>query len=265
MKLKKVGLFALNLILLAALGTAAWAQEEDESGKRDLIKTRTYIGFFGTSATIDQWGGFQGIHSFQAFNGSSSGSTLSTSIEVDMVPAISRNFGAEIMLGHREGPWAGELSFTRSDHTAVYYSSSNSGPVTTNESASLCSIDFDFKRYFLTTAPVQPFVSMGLSLPWLWIRNGSQLYDSAYNLVNTDDETISGIGFNLGAGLEVYLSQDFSLVGGVFQRWTGFDQISGVSKIPFNKLYFDGVSTDVGSIEGDGMHIYAGTTFGFQM
>jgi len=258
MKWNKAGWFAMGLIFCAAWASNLWAQDEDR-GKRDLIKSRTYIGIIGTSSTIDQWGDFQGTGGLQ-----SASSSVSAFSEVDYIPAITRNFGWGFLLGYREGPWAAELSFSRTDHTAVIYFS---GPVTFKTPANYSAINFDFKRYFFTVSPVQPFVSMGMSFPWLWVRQGSYLYtDSTLTTqISSADETISGIGLNLGAGVEIYLNQDISLVGGAFQRWTGFDQISGASKIPFDQMYFDNNPSDVGALEGDGLNIYVGTTFGFQM
>ena len=257
MKWNKAGLAVMSLMFFIGLATAAFAQQdEEETGKRDIIKNRTYIGIVGTSATIDQWGDFQGLFSFHSISGAS------PFIEQDTVPSITRNFGWGVILGHREGPWAAEMSFSQSEHTAVY---TGGTAVTITHPASLNSIDFDFKRYFFTASPAQPFVSLGMSFPWLWIRQGSYLLDSSGNTLETADETISGIGLNLGAGIEIYLNQDISLLGGAFQRWTGFDQINGVAKIPFNQMYFDGNPADIGAIEGDGLHLYAGATFGFQM
>ena len=258
MKCNKTWLLALGLILMTGLVSAAWAQDDEDAGKRDLIKNRTYIGFLGTSATIDQWGDFQGLLTFTSIS-----SDPASNVEKDIVPTINRNFGFGVLVGHREGPWAAEVSFMRSDHTATFTGGS---AVTITEPASLCSINFDFKRYFLTTLPVQPFINMGLSLPWLWIRQGSSLYDSTVTtLLMVNDETISGIGFNLGGGIEIYLNQDISLLGGAYQRFTSFDQISGAAKIPFDSLQLNNNATDIGSIEGDGLHFYAGATFGFQM
>lgn len=249
--------------LLVGFSSAVHSEEEDASGAKvgDLVKSRTYIGGFGTSTTIDQWGDFNGTNAF-VFNGGPTvvgGVTYISDPEIDEIPSITRQFGWGALLGHREGPWAAELSFWRSEHTATYISA---GPVTSTMPASLQAVNIDFKRYFFTQLPVQPFVSMGLSFPWLWVRQASFLTDTASppNVVGVDDETISGIGMNLGAGLELYLGDNFSIFGGAYQRWAEFDQINGAAKIPLNAMYFDNNPTHIGSLAGNGLNFFVGTS-----
>jgi len=248
-----------TLALIVSVGVARQAFAQDEAGSGDFIKSRTYFGFYGTSATLDQWGDFTGT---LAFTSNSSGTTAIP--EVDYVPSIERNFGWAALVGHREGPWAAEISFWRSDHTATYSGTSvytmTSGTTITTP-ASLQSIDIDFKRYFFTQLPTQLFVNVGLDFPWLWVRQFSFV---TYSTPLVDDETISGIGFSLGAGAEIYLDNGFSITGGIFQRWTGFNQINGAAKIAENNLYLNGDPSKAGTLEGDGFNIYVGTTFGVQ-
>jgi hypothetical protein len=276
MKFHKTALFAMlfTSIFLSGFCFKAFAESDDTVGEffgaktNDFVKSRSYIGFVGTSSDIDQWGDFNGTNSFQ-----SASSGVSVNPEVDFVPAIVRKYGWGALVGQREGPWALEVSFWRNDTTGSYSYLSGGATVTTTTPASLQAINVDLKRYLFTELPTQPFVSIGLSFPWLWVRNFSEILNyqqppnpvtGQYNVISVSDETISGIGFNLGAGLEVYLDNNFSIVGGAYQRWTSFNQISGAAKIPFDSMYFDNNPADVGSIEGDGLNLYVGTTFGFE-
>jgi hypothetical protein len=256
MKFNKIGLFAVVLILLTGMAQWAWADDEEVNiggaKQSDFIKERSYIGAIGTSADIDQWGDFNGTNVFTALL--NSGAVT----EQDIIPSITRQFGWGVLLGHREGPWAAEVSFWRSDHTATF---TNASPTITTP-ASFAAINIDFKHYFFTQFPTQPFINIGVSFPWLWVRQGSFLNSASSSGVN--DETISGIGLNLGVGVELYLDNDFSLLGGLYQRWTEFDQINGAAKIPLNQMYFDGNSTDIGSLAGNGLNIYVGGTFGVE-
>jgi hypothetical protein len=262
---QKTILFAMLALILSFGFTRQVFAQYDDLGSPDFIKSRTYIGVMGISSTIDQWGDF----------GNGPGSTYleqvtsggATEVEADFVPSIERNFGFGVLIGHREGPWACEVSFYRSDHTSTYVESINNSfsPVTVTTPASLQSIDINFKRYFFTQLPTQPFINIGFSFPWLWVRQASYVapptLDSYYW---RDDETYSGIGFDLGAGLEIYMDNDFSLLGGVFQRWGGFQQVNGGFKTP-GQIHFDSNFSDPpGSMEGDGLTLYVGTTFGFQ-
>src|ERR1039457_1632420 len=68
MKFNKAGLLALVLITLTGLAGVAWADDDSDreaveiSGAKqnDFVKSRTYVGGVGISATIDQWGQFTG-------------------------------------------------------------------------------------------------------------------------------------------------------------------------------------------------------------
>ena len=268
MKFNKAGLLALVLISLTGLAGIAWADEDEDreaveiSGAKqsDFIKSRSYIGGIGISSTIDQWGDFTGYNSFISNEPAtvSGGVTIVPLQEQNFVPTIQRNFGFGALVGHREGPWAAEVSYWRSDHTATFYYLSSGAPVTATTPARLESLNIDFKRYFFTQYPTQPFVSLGFSFPWLWVRQGSFLAG------NFNDETISGIGFNVGAGVEIYIGNGFSLVGGAYETWTSYDQINGASKVPMNALYWNNNPADISSIGGNGLNLYVGTTFGIE-
>lgn len=271
MKLHKAGLFLMVLVLAVGWVKAVWAQDDDleqenEGTKQsDFIKERSYVGILGTSADIDQWGDFNGTQDFGFYNPGvtvvSGGTTTVAPTEIDLVPSITRQFGWGVLVGHRQGPWAAEVSFWRSDHTGSYIFP---GPVTTTFPSSLQAINIDFKRYFFTAFPTQPFINIGLSFPWLYVQNASYVWNSGTSSYSSNNETISGIGFELGAGIELYLDQNFSILGGLYERWSEFDQINGASKIPLNELSFDGNTSDKGALAGNGLQLYVGTTFGVE-
>ena len=239
----------------------------------DFIKSRTYIGGVGTSTTLDQWGDFNGTASVSIgpVSINSGGVTGISNQELDLIPSIARNFGFGILVGQREGPWAVEVSYWRSDHTGTYISSA---AVTFTAPSRLEAINLDFKRYLFTQLPTQPFVSLGLSFPWLFVRQGSQILDyqnppnistGQRNVVGVSDEIISGFGFNAGIGLEVYVDNNFSVLGGAYERFAGFNQVNGAEKFSSSSLPSGSADpSQVGSLEGNGLNIYVGTTFGFQ-
>lgn len=249
---------------LGGFSSASWA--DDDSA--DYIKSRTYIGILGNSATLDQWGDFNGTHSVQfgPVTYQTSPVTAFSNPEVDIIPTIDRNFGFGGLIGHREGPWAAEISYWRNDHTATYTGGTG---VTLTTPARYESFNVDFKRYFLTELPAQPFVNVGLTFPWLWMHNTSYIMDyhsppnpstGQYNVIGVNDETISGFGVNLGAGVEVYISELFSISGGAYGRFVGFDQINGASKIALNKIFFDGNPADKGSLAGNALNLFVTMT-----
>ena len=258
----KTAWVSLAAAFLVGISSISWADDDTN----DYINSRSYFGVLGTTTTIDQWGDFDGTHSVQygPTTFQTSPVTAFTNPEVDIIPAIDRNFGFGALVGHREGPWAAEFSYWRSDHTASYTGGSS---VTFTTPARLEAFNIDFKRYFLTELPIQPFVSVGLTFPWLWMHNTSQILDyhnppgpNGYDVIAINDETISGLGINLGGGVEMYLSDLFSITGGAYGRFVGFDQINGASKISLNSIYFDNNPADKGSLAGNSLNIFIATT-----
>lgn len=260
MKLKKAALIALMAAIFGGWFQTAfaddWITDALAPAPDDFIKTRAYVGAIGTSASIDSDGDF---NNSLRFTHSYSGLT-----EFDLVPSISRNFGFGGLIGYRTGAWAAEISYCSSDHDSVWSDRffNPSAPTTYFGTASYQSINVDFKRYLFTKYPTQPFISLGLSFPWLVVRDGS-LLDFGGGINYIDDATISGIGFNLGAGLEIYLGQDYSLVGGVTERFSGFNQINGAAKQAANVLTMTGNNTEQANLEGNGFNFYIGATLGF--
>lgn len=287
MKWTKTAVVVMVLLCSSVVTSLAYGDSFEDwfgAAPNDYIKTRSYIGVVGISTFIDQGGDFNGLNSVQfgPVTYSTSPVTQFTNPEVDLVPAINRNFGFGILMGERVGPWAGEISYWRSTHTATY----TGGGVLFTTPATMESLNFDLKRYFLTQLPTQPFFSLGISFPWITIVNGSDVLnyqsapnpDGTYNVVNINNETISGIGFEMGVGLEIYLGNGFSLVGSAEQRWTGFNQVNGAEKVGVGEIYYDGDPNEtlpaqgsattgpnnIGNFEGDGLNFYVGTTVGFE-
>ncbi len=283
MRLNRIAFLAtLFSILCFGAMFKAWADDEVETygmpESHDFIQHRSYIGFFGTSANIDNNNDFTGYTSFLTAPVSLTGGGF-TNEELDFIPTINRNFGFGGMVGHREGPWAIEMSYWYSTHTASVYSTDVSGnPTTFTTSAVYTTLNFDLKRYFFTTLPLQPFIDLGMNFAYLSSHNTSELfaYDSTTQLFDeylwSGDQTDTGYGLNLGVGAELYLGDGFSLVGGVIQRFTTFQQINGASKsnltpdpgdLPTSTTGTTSTGgTNQGSLEGNGLNFYLGMTVG---
>jgi len=172
--------------------------------------------------------------------------------EVDILPSIDRNFGFGLLLGHREGAYAAEVSYWRTAHVATWQG--GTGPAVYH------SINVDFKRYLFTQYRVQPFFSLGVSFPWVVYQGASFTQDNSGNILSSD-LSLAGVGVNLGVGAEMYVTREFSILGAIVQRWAGFDQMNGYFKEnlhPQNSL-----GTPI-SLEGDGLNFYFGGTLGFE-
>jgi hypothetical protein len=237
----------------AALGwTALAAAPVRADNPADYLHTRTYVGFSGISVGVDTGGAFSGTNY----------SRVDDPYEIDLIPALSRNIGFGVLVGHREEAWAFELSFWQTDHTATFGPATLSSPVTTGVAvpktqgeAVYDSINLDFKRYFLTEMQIQPFISLGVCFPWIVVQNAASDGSGPASAL-----TLAGLGLNLGIGAEYYFSPNVSVTAGAYQRWASFDQFKGVA-LQFSQLNQYGANT---SDEGSGLNFAVGATLGFE-
>lgn len=239
------------LPLWAAFTPAAWA---DSGNPGDYLHTRTYFGLMGTSVSMDNGGAFTGLNYSRTDN---------PFYEIDLIPALEQNFGFGVFIGHREEAWAVELSFWQSNHNATFgpgVVNSVSGSSVTftqqyQDTAVYDSVNVDFKRYFFTDQQVQPFVDLGVSFPWIVVNNAAT---DAFGDVGS--LTLAGLGLDVGAGVEYYVSPAFSVFAGASERWASFDEFKGFAG-QFNQLNQYGSST---SDAGSGLNFTIGTSVGFE-
>jgi len=265
MRLNRFAFLATLFSILWLGASFSWADDDIETygapESHDYIQHRTYIGIFGTSADIDSNNDFNGYETLTSGGYSN--------IEQDFVPTINRNFGFGGMVGHREGPWAAELSYWYSNHTGTIYATDESGnPTTVITTATYTTINLDLKRYFLTTIPTQPFIDLGMNFAFLSSHNTSNLWGYDPNTQQFDyflgagDQTDSGLGMNLGLGMEIYLGNGFSLIGEVIQRYTTCAGSSGAGKIDLTPTPLNDPNNLTGSLEGNGLNFCVGATVG---
>jgi hypothetical protein len=267
MKFTRIALYTTLFTILCLGGSLkAWAEDDEietygQPQTHDFVKRRAYIGIYGTSANIDTSGDFNGFEGFETPKNTTS------NVELDYIPTINRNFGFAGVAGYREGAWAAEVSYWYSNHEADVYSGvdANNNPITLlDTTATYTTINIDLKRYFFTTVPTQPFILAGVNFAFLSSHNTSQLLDpTGTTSYWTGNQSESGIGLNLGAGLEIYLGDGFSLVGGAVQRFTTWGGMTGTLKQDEDPLQ-TGVSTSPGSLEGNGLNFFVGATVGLQ-
>lgn len=267
MKFNRIAFFAMLFSILCLGGFKAWADDDEietygQPESHDFVKHRAYIGIYGTSADVDNQGDFNGFEGSELIPGAGA-----TSTDVNFIPTISRNFGFAGVAGYRDGPWAAEVSYWYSNHSAYLFDGvdANNNPVTALSTTAVYStINIDLRRYFFTTVPVQPFILAGMNFSFLSSHNTSELVDIATNTVIwSGDQTESGFGLNLGLGLELYLGDGFSVEGGAVQRFTSWGQANGAAKVDENTL-FTGLSTEQGNLEGNGINFFIGSTVGME-
>ncbi len=218
---KRWVLTAILTTLFAGVTPLLADEMVDGTAPSDFIHQRNYVGFMAVYAGIDKNQDFNGLN--QVTN-----SVSSSLIEADGIPSFDAGYGFGLLLGHREGSYAGELSFLQSYHTASW----TGGSAFTGQNTAIYHlVNFDLKRYFFEKFPAQPFVTLGINYSWIDVQSASALVNtSSGSTVAEGNLTIDGLGFNLGAGLEIYLGEGFSLVGGAYERFTGYSGLVGVER-----------------------------------
>lgn len=188
----------VRLFLIAFLGVLSvsqtWAQSDQPAFARGI-----YFAGMGRYSTVG--GGFDG----QSFYNVDSGA------EVIVIPRLNPGFGAGALLGYRGTNWAYEAG---GSYTPA--SSSFGGSVL---GTSTLGFTFDVQWLPFTSTHFQPYLTAGLGISTLTVRNGSsdgfQVGDAMFYLG----------GFRLGLGIEVWMNRQF------FLRFQGICRIDRVVSI----------------------------------
>jgi hypothetical protein len=125
---------------------------------------------------------------------------------------ISTSFGFGIL----HASWMWELDYLRSDLTA-----SVQGRGTP---AHFQAIQITGRQFLLKDSTFQPYVSLGISVPWLRVDGGAELNGQKLQAAYIGLEAV------LGAGLEVRISPAVFVHGGAAWRLGGFFYASGEGK-----------------------------------
>ena len=132
------------------------------------------------------------------------------------IPRLERADGLGLGFGFKKAAALWQLEFIRSSHKADLQSGQSRATVT--------SIEVSGKSFLLRKAPVQPYLQFGITIPWLYVKNGSQLYDAVNNA------TYYGMGLSLGGGIIIHLLPRLFINGGLVFRYIGFLYVSGEGK-----------------------------------
>jgi hypothetical protein len=146
------------------------------------------------------------------------GLTVPQTGETFMVPDIESGigFGGAIgytRIGGRNLGYGMELSYQRSSHDYTYIG--YRGKCTLN------ALSFDLKG-ILSYTPIEPYLVFGIVFPWLNVNDGAIMTGT----VNADAK-YSGIGINLGAGIDLFLIPNLSFGGRLGYRYISYTQVIG--------------------------------------
>jgi hypothetical protein len=217
---KKAGFWAVVLLSTLSISTGVLAQDTP------YAKDGLYAGFNISYNTIS--GDFDG------------NSFLASATEIIIIPKVEGGVGFGALLGLRFGKGALELSYQRSEHDATWLGAK--GTVAYNI------VDIDFKLYPSINSQLQPYLLVGMGIPWLVVHDG------AATAFEVSDATLLGIGLNIGGGLAYYIQPKICVNGGIIYRWINYSSATGVSS----------ASNDIeGGLDGSGLTLKIGIAFTF--
>lgn len=182
------------------------AQEEEPPVPAPAAATGKSEGFFlGLSARSLSFGGdFDGKlvlwHFEKAF----------------YIPRFEPAPGAALGFGVKHAGWLWEMGYVRSSHNAELPDRMSR--------AVYNSLEISGKSFLFKNFPIQPYVSLGISVPWLKVRDGSEFRGDRMTAAYI------GIGFNAGAGFLADITPHVFVSGGAGWRALGYYYTSGEGK-----------------------------------
>lgn len=226
----------VSSVLLLAGGTVyAQGDAEHPSTVEQVGKDH---GLWRSGRTVYAKSGFYiGLNvPYNTIGGDFDGKRIMVSIDdLILVPKIDSNFGWGVTLGTRSEKGAIELNYVRSKHDGTWMGLKGESVFNM--------VSVDFKGFFLTDKPIQPFLLYGIGYSRLVVKDGS-----VNEKGDVGDGTFSGLGANLGAGLAYYIHPRFSVHGGIIYRAILYFIGEGVKSYgTFDEnLYGGGLSGNIG-------------------
>ena len=132
------------------------------------------------------------------------------------VPKLADGLAAAFGIGIVRATWMWELDYVRSERGATAGGRGTS--------ALFQAIEITGRSFFFKNAPVHPYVSVGISVPWLKVNGGAELYGEAL------DASYIGLEALLGAGAAARIGPAIVVHAGVVWRVGGFFYATGEGK-----------------------------------
>jgi opacity protein-like surface antigen len=143
---------------------------------------------------------------------------LSADTAMYNVPKVKTGSGFGIALGGRSDTWAYELNYFETSHVSnTLFTDIGS------QDASFGVFDIDFK-FDLTRSQLRPYVKLGMGLTSLTIDNSKINMNEEYL-----NETFRGYCYNLGGGLEYFITKNWAIDACVVYRFNKFRTVDSIS------------------------------------
>jgi len=130
----------------------------------------------------------------------------------EMKNAAAFGFG----LGFKRNSWLWELLYVTSRHPAAFQD--------LDGTAFYRSLEIDGRTFLVKDFPIKPYILVGISVPWLTVAQGAEMYGLKYRA------TYIGLGLNFGVGMILDIAPFLFASGGVVYRALGYGYVSGEGK-----------------------------------
>ena len=132
------------------------------------------------------------------------------------VPEMKNATGFGFGLGFKRNAWLWELFYVNSHHPSAF---SNR-----NGSSVYRSVEIDGLTYLVKNVAIKPYILVGISVPWLTVDQGAEMYGLKYRA------TYFGLGLKFGGGITWDIAPFLFMSGGLVYRVLGYGYASGEGK-----------------------------------
>ncbi len=192
---------AISLAMLSGASTA-WCQEAENSG---FAKTGPYIAVSAVPDFKLDGVTFDGLSAYKQIDGD----------EFMILPRLQPKNTVRAIFGVRSRIGAFEFGYEQTDHEGTFMDLSGE--------ATFHALNFDERIFFLTRGRIQPYGLVGMSVPWLTVKDGSFLDEQV------GDASFRGWGLNTEAGVTVFVHPRVGISAGYRHRAMWFTTAHGVS------------------------------------
>lgn len=152
--------------------------------------------------------------------------------ETVYIPALESGNGYSITWGIEFTRFSLELGFTSSSHDGEYAG--------TSMDATYNIFDVNFKKFLSRSEHFRPYWLAGLCITSLVVEDGYLDFGYYGYGYDYDDATYTGVGLNIGGGLELKILPSMAFKGEFIYRLVSYSSVSGLDSTGVLDESFDG-------------------------
>jgi len=132
------------------------------------------------------------------------------------VPEMKSTTAIGFGLGFKRNAWLWELLYMNSRHRSAFQGREGT--------AFYRSLEIVGRTFLVKDFPIKPYLLGGISVPWLTVEPGAEMYGLKYRAAYI------GLGLNFGGGIILDIAPFLFVSGGIVYRALGYYYVSGEGK-----------------------------------